>query len=92
MGAATTENVTPIRAGLGGNEKGELFIRIPQTAKAAMNDKLKVLGVTGILDTWLYEVGAPTLRETTTISATSNEITLTSANTGHVRGFVWAKL
>ncbi len=91
MGAAT-ETVTPIRVGLGGNVQGEIFLRIPQTAKAAQNDKLKLLGVTGVVEAWLYEVGASTLRETVTISSSSNEITLTSANTGHVRGFVWAKL
>lgn len=92
MTAVVTEDVTPIRTGLGGNVQGEIYLRIPQTAKATQNDKLKIEGVTGILEVWLYEVGAPTLRETCTFSDSSNEVVLSSANTGHVRGYLTAKL
>jgi hypothetical protein len=89
---ATTVNVTPVRCGLSGNTAGEVFLRIPQTAKGAQDDFIKVLGYSGITEAILYEVGAPTLRETCDISSTSNSIKLTSANTGHVRGYVIAKI
>ncbi len=86
-------DVTPVRIGLGGNDVGEVLLRIPATIKAAQNDTITILGYSEIKEVMLYESGAPTLLETWT--ASGNVITLTSANAGAtetVRGLVVAKL
>jgi len=88
---ATTVSVTPIRCGLGGNADGWALYYI-EGDKAAQNDIILVLGVSSIKlgSVMIKEDGTPTALETVTVSA--NEITLASANTGTMSGYIMAKL
>lgn len=89
MGAATVNaEVVRIYPATAVNNSGEQMGYIASTAKVAQNDKIKITNANTIIHANLSIVttGAS---ETYTISG--NEITLTSATTGHVRGFIYYK-
>ena len=86
----TDVTITPTKFGIGGNSAGKSLYYVEGT-KDAQNAKFIIAGVTSIdaNSVFLKEDGTPTALETVTVS--TNEITLTSANTGTVSGYFIAE-